>query len=304
MTICTQGYYAVCDDAGFISISGADATDFLQSIITANVETLNVGDCKPAALLTPQGRILIDMIIYRQSDTHIYLQTNGARCDDLFSRLRRYRLRRTVDLAMQPDMTVTLWWGFADNTPQNDVSIFNDPRHVELGCRILSCDNSLPPALNKAQLSSLEGWHARRIAQAIPEGPLDLVPERALMLEAGLDRLGAVDFEKGCYIGQEVTARTFYRGLVKRRLVPIHINGPAPTAHSNICWQGRVIASSKTAAMSSNNPDHSITLGLLKLNDIEAILAAGIGGKATAEFYVGDSAAYIDLPLWMLPLSA
>ena len=77
-------------------------------------------------------------------------------------------------------------------------------------------------AKSYVSVDKIDIWHKIRIAACIPEGAIDLTPERALMLEAGLDQLGAVDFEKGCYVGQEVTARTHYRGLVKRRLVPIN----------------------------------------------------------------------------------
>ena len=97
-----------------------------------------------------------------------------------------------------------------------------DPRNPDLGTHILA--NGA-----RARVSvDTDIWHTARIAAGIPEGAIDLTPERALMLEAGLDQLGAVDFEKGCYVGQEVTACTHYRGLVKRRLVPIKIKGKPP----------------------------------------------------------------------------
>lgn len=317
MTGDAQGHYAVHNDAGFILVSGIDAVDFLQSLLTANIETLAVGACRPAALLTPQGRVLIDMMIYRQTDTHIYLQTDIARRDDLFARLRRYRLRRPVDLAVAPYISLTLWWGFAENNILSDITlggsgIFRDPRHACLGYRILASGGSLPSAMDGAHPAPIDAWHARRIAAAIPEGPHDLVPERALMLEAGLDKLGAVDFGKGCYIGQEVTARTFYRGLMKRRLVPIHIAGAPPAPGSDILWQDKIVGSSKTAAPHPDDPQRSVTLGLLKLDDIEAIVAAdphdGAASKPdAAESYgddlrINDWAATIVLPAWMLPL--
>jgi folate-binding protein YgfZ len=129
-------------------------------------------------------------------------------------------------------------------------------------------------------MGAIDRWHANRIAAGVPEGSVDLTPERALMLEAGLDRLGAVDFEKGCYVGQEVTARTHYRGLVKRRLVPLTIAGDPPAIDSDIMWQGTVIGKSKTAA-ALNVPitgthgqmdAKSICLALLKLSDLHDIL--------------------------------
>ena len=115
----------------------------------------------------------------------------------------------------------------------------------------------------------IDAWHKIRIAACIPEGAADLTPERALMLEAGLDLLGAVDFDKGCYVGQEVTARTHYRGLVKRRLVPLTITGRPPALNSDIIWNNKIIGSSKTAAPQDDGV--AICLALL-LIDIHAIL--------------------------------
>ena len=140
-----------------------------------------------------------------------------------------------------------------------------DPRNPDLGTHILANGARASVSADKIDI-----WHTARIAAGIPEGAIDLTPERALMLEAGLDQLGAVDFEKGCYVGQEVTARTHYRGLVKRRLVPITIKGEPPIVNSAITWNEKVIGNSKTAAPSDNGM--SICLALLKLSDIHAIL--------------------------------
>ena len=96
-------------DTGFISVAGDDSLAFLQSIITANVETLDVGACRPSALLTPQGRVLIDMMVYRLATDRFILRCDNARCDDLFARLRRYRLRRQVELAIEPDIKLYLY---------------------------------------------------------------------------------------------------------------------------------------------------------------------------------------------------
>ena len=98
MTYFANGHIAKSDDAGFIMVSGTESIDFLQSILTANVATIAVGGCRPSALLTPQGRILIDMMLYRLSDQDICIQTDQERTADLLTRLRRYRLRRPVTL--------------------------------------------------------------------------------------------------------------------------------------------------------------------------------------------------------------
>lgn len=303
MTVFSLGQYANSDDASFIRIDGAEAIEFLQSILTANIATIPLGGCRPAALLTPQGRILIDMMVYRPSPNNIYLQTDVARSADLLTRLRRYRLRRPVNLDLDNDMQLTLWWGYDGTTKPEDPSIFVDQRHPDLGCRIISSKMDPPPKPHGAKAVSCEGWHARRIAQAIPEGCVDLLPERALMLEAGLDKLAAVDFEKGCYIGQEVTARTHYRGLVKRRLLPMHCDGPPPEPGSDILWHDRVIGTSKTAASWDDGPAQSVTLALLKLEDIRVILNTA-EQEPNANLTVSGLPAKLCPPAWCLPLPA
>ena len=277
-------------DTGFISVAGDDACAFLQSIITANVETLAVGGCRPSALLTPQGRVLIDMMVYRPAETRFLLRSDAARRDDLFTRLRRYRLRRAIDLAVEPDIRLVLRLGGAI-TDMPVIMACADPRSAKLGTHCLVEASHLP-----AQTGAIDLWHARRIAAGVPEGPVDLTPERALMLEAGLDKLGAVDFEKGCYVGQEVTARTHYRGLVKRRLVPLSIAAPPPATEADIVWNDKTIGTSKSAA--SAGGDMAICLALLKLSDLHAILEDEAGGSLT----VNGQTAALALPDWMLPL--
>ena len=125
------------------------------------------------------------------------------------------------------------------------------------------------------------------------------------MLEAGLDQLGAVDFEKGCYVGQEVTARTHYRGLVKRRLVPIKITGTPPIPDSDIIWKEKIIGRSKTAAPYDNGM--AICLALLKLDDIHAILDTK-RDRTEGQSYengvlkVNGNPAGLAIPNWMMPL--
>ena len=301
MTYFANGHVAKSDDAGFIMVSGTESIDFLQSVLTANVATIAVGSCRPAALLTPQGRILIDMMLYRLSDQDICLQTDQERVGDLLARLRRYRLRRPVTLEHNLDMHLTLWWGYEGTVKPDDDSIFLDTRHADLGCRIISTSADETSALNGAKPASYEDWQARRIGQAIPEGAIDLVPERALMLEAGLDKLAAVDFEKGCYIGQEVTARTHYRGLVKRRLLPLCCEGPPPAVGSEIIWQGKVIGTSKTADACADHAGHSVALALLKLDDIHAIIDQATATSAS-DLIINGQAARLCPPAWCLPL--
>ena len=304
MTMTSEELPICHPDTGFISVAGDEACAFLQSIITANVETLPIGACRPAALLTPQGRVLIDIMVYRPASDRFLLRSDGARRDDLFTRLRRYRLRRLIDLAIEPDIRLVL---LLSNQAAETMAIpmimsCSDPRSPKLGSHCLVETHHLP-----AQMGAIDSWHANRIAAGVPEGSLDLTPERALMLEAGLDRLGAVDFEKGCYVGQEVTARTHYRGLVKRRLVPLTIAGDPPAIDSDIIWQGTVIGKSKTAAAFTvpitgahgQTDAKSICLALLKLSDLHNILDAPADDDG---LMINGHAAELALADWMQPL--
>ena len=295
MTDQTSALFAPLVGKGFIQIDGEEAAPFLQTILTANIDQIAVGGCAPAALLTPQGRVLHDMMIYRcpagaDAGSHFIIEADASGLADLFTRLRRYRLRRPVNLEVVEDMTIWLCWG----APVDIEGVYHDRRPLSLGCRWLGHGDAVPPFTAIATRGEITQRQALRIAAGVPEGPLDLTPERALMLEAGLDRLGAVDFEKGCYIGQEVTARTHYRGLVKRRLVPLHMTaGSPPAPGTEILLNERAVATTKTAAKTEGG---SLCLALIKLSDLHLVL----GGEAKLQ--VAGSTADLLIPEWMQPL--
>ena len=284
----SAGLIAKDDSRRVILVAGEEACDFLQSILTANVETLAEGGLCPGALLTPQGRILADMMIQRSAEGFL-LDCDAARSDDLFTRLKRYRLRRPITLEMMTDQEVWLGWNGAA-TPTGGIT---DPRHPSLGWRWIGPAGTL--AARGATLANTAEWHAVRIAAGVPQGPVDLQPERALMLEAGLDKLGAVDFEKGCYVGQEVTARTHYRGLVKRRIVPLAIAGVPGDGDSDICEADKVIGRVLSHAITG---DGAICLATMKLSDLHRLMAGD------ASLTVNGHAAGLAIPDWMLPLPA
>ncbi|MAB18876.1 MAG: folate-binding protein YgfZ [SAR116 cluster bacterium] len=294
------------DSRRLIRVSGADATDFLQSLITANVETLPGDTARASALLTPQGRVLVDFLISRTDDGFM-IECDAEQAEELFTRLRRYRLRRPVDLAHETGLSVWILWETTtppDNPPATlpatlPVGALRDSRHPDLGWRLLApADATANAQGSDAEPASLDMWHAVRIAAAIPQGPVDLIPERALMLEAGLDRLGAVDFEKGCYVGQEVTARTHYRGLVKRRLAPFILADTAATPGAAITDDGKSLGTvlSTASTGTGNAGTGSICLAAMKLSDLHR-LQAGDGSVQ-----IDGAPAMLSLPDWMVPL--
>lgn len=190
-------------ERGVISIHGPEAEDFLHDLVTADIRNLPEMMARPAALLTPQGRILYDMLISR--DGHGFLvECDLAGRDDLLRRLKLFRLRRKLNLEAV-DLPV--------HASTNGAPL-RDERFAENVFRLYGNVENNADGDNAA-------WKKFRWLRGVPEGETDLPSGTALPLEARFDLSNGISFEKGCYIGQEVTARTRYRGLVKRSYVPV-----------------------------------------------------------------------------------
>lgn len=208
-------------DRGVLGVGGEDRISFLQGLVTQDVTLAAPGRAVFAALLTPQGRWLADFLIFAAPD-RLLLDVARPALEDLRRRLERYRLRARVELTdLSPLWQVYAVWDEPPPVLPEGALAAPDPRHEALGLRILSPD-PLPVS------ASPEAWEAHRLALGIPEGMADLEAGETLLLEARYDELGAISWTKGCYLGQEITARTRYRGLVRRRLVPVRLSGGGP----------------------------------------------------------------------------
>ena len=203
------------DNRAILSLEGDDPIGFLQDILTADIAGLGANHMRQSCLLSPQGRILTEMTIYITGENHLYIACDKDQRADFIKKLKLYRLRRKITIEARDDLTLIT--SFDKDLAYNTILTCQDERAPDMGthCVIATSD------IEAITFAPRHLYEARRIANAIPQGAEDLTPGRALMLEAGLDLFAAVDFKKGCYIGQEVTARTRYRGLVKRRLVPV-----------------------------------------------------------------------------------
>ena len=211
-----------------IAVSGNDAHQFLNNIITTDLETLPQNTLRHTALLTPQGRILFDMLICQDDKTFI-IETDKNRTQDLLKRLKIYTLRQNITLT--PDQRpIHATQNLSDNTILADSRF---PPEMNIG----RCYGPPPQSTETAPEAA---YKQLRWKHGIPEGAIELPPEKALPLEARLDLNEGISFQKGCYIGQEVTARTQYRGLVKRAYAPLKIENlnddfptPAPITDSS-----------------------------------------------------------------------
>jgi folate-binding protein YgfZ len=232
------GKFVVLKDRGVLAIGGPDRAVFLQGLVSNDVTRVSDERAIYAALLTPQGKYLHDFMLAEVGET-IWLDGEAARLADLKRRLSMYRLRAKVTLDERPDLAVAAVFGGATLglPPEPGAArrigegiAFTDPRHAALGARIILPLGNIRQTLEKtgAVESDFAEYDRLRLSLGVPDGSRDLVLDKSILLESGFDELHGVDWQKGCYIGQELTARTKYRGLIKKRLFPVRIDGPAP----------------------------------------------------------------------------
>ena len=200
-----------------IRVDGADRVDFLQGLVTNDVTRAPVW----AALLTAQGKYLADFLVVPQGDA-LLLDVDARLADDLLRRLSMYKLRAAVELA-STDLKVTRGTGTAPD------GAIPDPRHPALGWRLYGA----------AEGDDGTDWDAIRVAHTIPETLVELIPNESFILEAGFERLHGVDFRKGCYVGQEVTARMKHKTELSKGLVTVAIDGEAPVGTPILMADGR-----------------------------------------------------------------
>jgi folate-binding protein YgfZ len=247
-------------ERGVVAIGGEDRVAFLQGLVSNDVALAAPGRAVWAALLTPQGKWLADFFILADGD-RLLLDCERAQALFIVQRLGRYRLRSAVTLSDVSDaLAVYAAW---DGTPEVAAGLLAapDPRLPEAGWRILA-DHALPTNADAA------AWDAHRLALGLPDGSRDLEAEKTVLLEAGFDELAGVSWSKGCYMGQELTARTKYRGLVKRRLVPVAIVGGAPTPGTPVTRGGTEVGTLRSVL-------GAMGLAVLRLDALGGPLACG-----------------------------
>jgi tRNA-modifying protein YgfZ len=252
-----------------IELGGEDRVTFLQGLVSNDVAEAAPGRAVWAALLTPQGKYLADFFICADGD-RLLLDAEQAQVPSLLQRLGRFRLRSKVTLQIASALSVYTAW---DGVPEVAGIMAPDPRLPQAGWRIL-CARPLPTN------ADTNDWDRHRLALGLPDGTRDLEQDKTVLLEAGFDELHGVSWTKGCYMGQELTARTKYRGLVKRRLVPVAVNGKLPEPGTPVLRDG-----AEAGTMRSGRDD--MGLAVVRLDALDGPLAAG------------DARLIVRVPEWM-----
>ncbi|HTC11851.1 MAG TPA: folate-binding protein [Acetobacteraceae bacterium] len=242
---------------GVIEVTGPDRVSFLQGLVSNDVAEAQAGRAVWTALLTPQGKWLADFFILTDGD-RLLLDCEQAQAAMLVPRLTRFRLRSQVTIAVRQDLSVHVAWG---GSPPTAAVAAPDPRLAKAGWRLLSVT---PLATNATDAD----WDRHRLTLGLPDGSRDLEAEKSVLLEAGFDELGGVSWSKGCYMGQELTARTKYRGLVKRRLVPVTVEGPLPAPGTPILRHDVEVGTMRSGR-------DALGLALLRLESMNGPLTCG-----------------------------
>jgi len=197
-----------------LAVSGPDARPFLDNLLSNRVEDLKPGGARAALLLTPQGKYLFDLFVTAPAADILLLDVQADRREALIQRLKIYRLRAKIEV--EPvDGAVWAAWGSDPGEGWHP-----DPRLGDLGWRGYGREASLD--------HGEDAYDAHRLLLGVPDPARDCEPDKTFPLEANFDLLNAIDFKKGCYVGQETTSRMKRRSAVKTRMVPLRFEGPAP----------------------------------------------------------------------------
>lgn len=241
---------ALLPDRAVLQVTGEDRVPFLQGLVSNDVAASAPGRAIWAALLTPQGKWLADFFILADGE-RLLLDCDAAQAATVAQRLSRYRLRSKVGIAPAP-MPVSVAW---DGAPPPGGVQAPDPRVPEAGWRVLG--GTMAPT------AGADDYDLHRLSLGLPDGSRDLESDKSTLVEAGFDELNGVSWEKGCYMGQELTARTKYRGLVKRRLTRVRVQGELPAPGTPV-----LLDQAEVGTMRSGHG--GLGLALLRLDAIRA----------------------------------
>ncbi len=242
-------------DRRLIRVSGTGAEEFLNNLITADIENLPAGEARAAALLTPQGKILFDFLIWRDGGDYL-IETGAAEQDALLRRLTMYKLRAPVDLKVETVEGVSVFW-----TETAPVAGIRDGRFAKAGIDLFR----LPGASASGDVAA---YDALRVDHGIAESGRDYALQDAFPHDVLMDVNDGVSFRKGCFVGQEVVSRMKHRGTARRRVVTVSAGGALPASGTEITADGKPVGTLGTVCGNR-------ALAIVRIDRIADALASG-----------------------------
>lgn len=278
----TQKSFAVLESRGIVSLRGADARDFLQGLVTNDIGRVSPEQAVWTAMLTPQGKYLFDFFVIEMMGA-LVLDCEAARAGDLVKRLTMYKLRSNVDISDDSEdwAVLALVGTEADGDALCEFEgragafaggvCFVDPRYGGAGARAILPREAIEQLKAAGfEEADAEAYDTHRLICGLPDASRDLVPEKSFPMENGFDELHAIAWDKGCYVGQELTARMRYRATAKKVLLPVEIAGEAPAP-------GTLITQGTKDAGEMRSSCGKIGLALLRIEALEALQTGGDG---------------------------
>ena len=240
-------------DRSVLEISGEDARRFLQGLVSNDIEKVSEERAIYGAFLTAQGKYLHDFFI-TTIGSRLLLDCEASRIEDLCRRLKIYKLRSNVEIIITDAYQVLALFGTsalislklpekvgAAKDFENGI-VYTDPRLTLAGARCILPNESIGKVISAGfSEASDDRYQRHRISLGLPDSSRDLEVEKSILLEGGFEELNGVDFKKGCYMGQELTTRTKYRGLIKKRLMPVIIQGAKLSPGTVIKQNGKTV---------------------------------------------------------------
>ncbi|MGD9839894.1 MAG: folate-binding protein YgfZ [Afipia sp.] len=264
---------AFLPDRGVVKVSGEDARAFLDGLLTTNVELVTPGTGRFGALLTPQGKIIVDFIVTEAPEAHgggFVFDVPLALAQAFATKLGFYKLRKKVAVDnLSSQLGVMAVW---DGSPATKPDLaFEDPRDPQLGWRMFVPDDLVDETASAlgAQVTDSDAYEAHRIASGAPRGGVDFIYGDAFPHETNMDRLHGVDFDKGCYVGQEVVSRMQHRGTARTRTVRVRLDGPVPEIGLPVTAGGKPVGTMGSSA-------NGMGLALLRTDRVSDALDAGL----------------------------
>lgn len=269
----TSDFLTALPGRAVIAITGEDARSFLQRVITRGPEGLAPGGAMFSALLTPQGKVLADFILFDDGEGGLLIDAPASEAAGLVKRFSLYRLRARADIALRPDLGVAGARGEGEAELRTvALAAAPDPRSASLSLR------AIVPAGGPEDEA---GYEAARIAALTPEFGRDYGPAEAFSTDVNHDLMAGIDYRKGCFVGQEVASRMHRKGGVRKRTVRLDIDGPAP-------FVGTAVTAGEAPLGAITSSFGNQALALIRVDRLEAA-----GGETVR---AGDAPARITLP--------